>query len=156
MGWIPFAAEKNTITSDRALADCFDRKITLERDMVSVPPLVSTITDSHFIERDRLGRHLTFMARTITDGWTDDVRGIGVDEATVLLVDADGSSTVLGPGTVSLVRMVPADVLTCARHEPLETGSVTVHVPTRGQTFDLATWSGGPFPRRRSGPTTGR
>jgi hypothetical protein len=48
MGWIPFAAEKNTITSDRALADCFDRKITLERDMVSVPPLVSTITDSHF------------------------------------------------------------------------------------------------------------
>jgi cyanophycinase-like exopeptidase len=92
-----FSAEKNTITSDRALLNPFNNKVTLQRDMLRVPHLAATITDSHFSERQRQGRLVTFMARTIADGWTSEVRGIGVDEATAVLLEADGTPASSGP-----------------------------------------------------------
>ena len=149
LGNFVFAAQKNTITSKRALLDCFNHKITLRRDMLQVPDLVSTIADSHFSQRGRLGRTLTFMARTIRDGWTTDAKGIGVDEATALLVEGDGSATVIGAGAAWFIRMSADDVRTCERHRPLETRFVPVHVVSKGDTFDLASWSGGAEPTRR-------
>jgi cyanophycinase len=146
LGQFLFSAEKNTITSDRALRNCFNRKIRLERDMVHVPTLGDTITDSHFSDSDRLGRLLTFMARTIRDGWTTDVRGIGVDAATAVLVEPDGAATVVGRESATFIRMGAADVRTCEPGEPVETAFVPMHVLEPGDTFDLATWSGDPDP----------
>jgi cyanophycinase len=146
LGQFLFSAEKNTITSDRALLNCFNHKIRLQRDMVEVPTLGSTITDSHFSQRARMGRLLTFMARTIRDGWTTEVKGIGVDEGTAALVDPHGPTTVVGRATASFLRMSDADVRTCEPAEPLETASLPVHVLSAGETFDLTSWSGDPGP----------
>jgi len=142
LGEFLFSAEKNTITSDRALLDPFGHKVRLQREMLQVPGLGSTITDSHFTERDRMGRLLTFMARTITDGWTTDVRGIGVDAATAVLLEPDGTASVVGPGAGWFLRMRPLDVRTCEPGVPLETGAITATAVGRGDTFDVGTWSG--------------
>ena len=107
-----------------------------------MPHLAATITDSHFSERRRQGRLLTFMARTIADGWTGDVRGIGVDEATAVLLEADGGATVVGPGAGWFFRMRTPDVVVCADGVPLETRAIDVVGVHRGDTFDLSTWSG--------------
>jgi cyanophycinase len=144
VGGYVFSAEKNTITSDRALRNCFNRKITLRNDVLDVPWLQRTVTDSHFTERERLGRSLVFMARTITDGWTTVAKGLGIDEDTAVLVEADGSAEVIGQGTASFSRMTADDVLRCALREPLSTGAVDVTVVPRHGSFDMATWTGDP------------
>jgi cyanophycinase len=144
MGGFAFTAEKNTIVSRRALLNCFNHKITLQRDMLAIPVLRSVITDSHFSARDRMGRLLTFMARTIRDGWSVNTRGIGVDEATAVLVEGDGSATVVGAGSAWFMRMRSDDVVTCEPGEPLRTRWIKVQVVGDGGTFDVGSWTGNP------------
>jgi len=50
------------VTSSQALADPFNRYITLDRDFVSLPILQGIIGDPHFVTRDRMGRDLVFCA----------------------------------------------------------------------------------------------
>jgi cyanophycinase len=142
LGQFLFAAEKDTIQSGQAMADCYAKKITLERDMLGVPALASAITDTHFTQRGRMGRLLTFMSRIITDGWANRVKGIGVDENAAALVTPDGLATIVGQGDVSFVKMHTGDVLTCVPGEPPETRFVKVHVIPVGSTFDIAHWKG--------------
>jgi cyanophycinase len=146
LGQFLFAAEKDTIQSGQAMADCFAKKITLERDMLDLPVLASAITDTHFTQRARMGRMLTFMARVITDGWASRVKGIGVDEDAAALVTDDGVATVVGQGNVSFVKMRAGDVVSCAPGAPPETRFLDVHVIHVGSTFDTAAWSGDPNP----------
>ena len=149
LGQFLFAAEKDTIQSGQAMADCYAKKITLERDLLAVPTLTSAITDTHFTQRARMGRLLTFMARIITDGWATQVKGIGVDEDAAALVAPDGTATVAGQGNVSFVKMRAGDVLTCASGEPPKTRFVNVHVVPVGSTFNIANWRGDPNLRVR-------
>ena len=65
--------------------------------------LKDTITDSHFRQRDRMGRLITFMSRLDADGLVQGtlgtpgkVRGIGINEQTALLVEPSGTATVVG------------------------------------------------------------
>jgi cyanophycinase len=146
LGQFLFAAEKDTIQSGQAMADCYAKKITLERDMLDLPVLTSAITDTHFTQRARMGRMLTFMARVITDGWASRVKGIGVDQDAAALVTPDGVATVVGQGNVSFVKMRTADVVSCAPGVPPETRFLDVHVIHVGSTFDIAAWSGDPNP----------
>src|SRR5262245_1848032 len=60
-----YAAQRQSVTSAQALADPFDQNITLDRDFLLLPFMQGIITDQHLIERDRLGRTLTFMARVV-------------------------------------------------------------------------------------------
>jgi cyanophycinase-like exopeptidase len=60
-------------------------------------PLLSTVTDSHFDTRDRMGRLVTFLARVIYDNrWAGrpPARAIGVDQQTAFLMQHanDGKS----------------------------------------------------------------
>jgi cyanophycinase len=146
LGQFLFAAEKDTIQSGQAMADCYAKKITLERDMLDLPVLDSAITETHFTQRERMGRMLTFMSRIITDGWSTSVKGIGVDQDAAALVTSDGIATVVGQGSVSFVKMRPADVVSCIAGAPLETRFLNVHVIHVGSTFDIATWCGDPSP----------
>ncbi len=149
LGQFLFAAEKDTIQSGQAMSDCYAKKITLERDMLDVPTLASTITDTHFTQRERMGRLLTFMARIITDGWSTSVRGIGVDEDAAALVSRDGIATIVGQGNVSFIKMRADDVVSCSPGEPPETRFVNVYVIPVGSTFDLEHWTGAPSPPMR-------
>ncbi|MFL5738401.1 MAG: cyanophycinase [Actinomycetota bacterium] len=141
-GQFAFTADKNTVTSAKAMSDCYGHKIQLMEGMVEYPSLRSMITDSHFTEQGRMGRLMTFMARILTDRRTSSVKGIGIDAATAVLLDTDGIASVIGEGNATFIRMRPADVVTCAPGEPVSTRVVRVDVIGDGGTFDTASWSG--------------
>jgi len=142
LGGFVFTAERDTITSVEALADPFDDRVRLARGLLHVPGLEATLTDSHLSERDRLGRLLTFMARILADGWSSEVRGIGIDEETAVLLEPDGTAKVDGAGAAWFLRMRATDVRTCAPGIPLETGPIDAIAIRRSGTFDVSTWTG--------------
>lgn len=92
------AAEQGSLTSPIALADPFDRRITLERDFLHLELLRGVITDSHFTPRARMGRSLVFLARLLADAPTREPRarllGLGLDEKTALALEPDGTGRV--------------------------------------------------------------
>ena len=79
-----------SMESKTALADPYHAGVTLESDFLHLRGLESVITDTHFSARSRLGRLIVFVARINQDHPAERVFGIGVDEKTALLVDADG------------------------------------------------------------------
>ena len=72
-----YSALYDSSTTAEATADPFHKNITLDRDFLSMPHLSGIITDSHVIERGRLGRTVTFMARLKRDGWLGNQHGAG-------------------------------------------------------------------------------
>lgn len=142
LGEIAFTAQYNTIVSSQALKNPYHHKITLAGDFLALPYLQATITDSHFAERDRMGRLVTFMARMLQDGWAAEARGIGIDGMTALVVEADGLATLHGSGSVYFLQASqPPQV--CAPATPLTFGDIEVQrITGAGTTFDLAGWSG--------------
>ena len=136
-----YGARLGTIRSDQALKDPFYSHVWLVKDFLRLPFLGGTITDSHFVARDRMGRLMTFLARIITDGWATQVRGIGVDESTTVAVDERGRARVFGFGTAYFLRTTAAPGV-CVKGVPLTFRNVSVYRVTPGATFDLISWSG--------------
>jgi cyanophycinase len=118
LGEFVFAAYNDTVYSDETLDDPYNQYMTMDLGMFGFAPLVGVITDSHFYERDRMGRLVGFLARIVQDGWADDVLGLGVDEGTALLVGPDGTGTVVGAGSVYAVRSNGTPQV-CEAGEPL-------------------------------------
>jgi cyanophycinase len=141
LGQFIYTGATGSVTSSQALSNPYHRYVTLDRDFVQIANLGGVITDSHFVARDRLGRLVTFLARIIRDGWASSVRGIGVDEATAMLVNPDGSATRVGSGAVYFLSSngVPQ---VCADRTPLTYTGLAVYKVSGGATFNLATWSG--------------
>lgn len=131
-----------TITSLEALNNPYkEGAVTLKRDFWTYRtpflPLLSTVSDSHFDTRDRMGRLVTFMARTIGDGWVSmgNARAIGVGQETALLMtytdqanstsnfklfsmqvvtnpDVNGAAYLLKPTSSSALNVQPGQPLT--------------------------------------------
>lgn len=98
------AFDGGSMESRVALANPYDFGVTLESNFLHFRNLESVITDTHFAKRHRLGRLITFVARLQKD--TDrNVIGIGVDEKTALLIDADGKGK-LAPGSAGSAWVV--------------------------------------------------
>ena len=91
-----YAALKQSVTPSQALADPLNTIITLDRDFLLLPFLQGFITDQHLIDRDRLGRTPTFMARIVADGWAPESRVIAIDRETAVLVEASGRAPIVG------------------------------------------------------------
>ncbi|MEL7729099.1 isoaspartyl peptidase/L-asparaginase [Citromicrobium bathyomarinum] len=79
------------VDSPEALADPKGAKVTLVSDFLATPFLANVITDTHFSERERLGRLVAFVAQARAAGNADAI-GLGIDEDTALAVEADGSA----------------------------------------------------------------
>jgi len=141
LGEFAFSAANGTVDSSAALGDPYGRRITLERDFLVIPNLGSTITDSHFVTRDRMGRLVTFLARIVQDGWAAQAKGIGIDEQTALAVEANGNVSVLGIGSAYLLR-TPGTPQVCKSKTDLTYRNVSVYRLNGPATFNLATWSG--------------
>ena len=84
------ALDGGSMESRVALANPFDSGVTLEGDFLHCPGLEHVITDTHFSARSRLGRLITFIARINHDDPSAKIFGIGVDEASALLIDETG------------------------------------------------------------------
>ena len=145
LGEFLYSAQRKSVTSAVALADPFSRDITLDRDFLVIPHMAGLITDQHLIERDRLGRTLTFMARLVIDGWTTDPRAIAIDRETAVLVSASGRATVVAnashatPFAYFLRGGTPQVV---SAKTPLTYTGIDVKRAAPGSTFDLTGWRG--------------
>lgn len=141
-----YAAQRKSVTSSEALADPFNRNITLDRDFLLLPYLGGLITDQHLIERDRLGRTLTFMARIVADGWATESRAIAIDRETAVLVEGDtGQATIIANADhptpyAYFIRGGTPEVV--APRTPLTYSNLDVQRAEPGSTFDLLTWTG--------------
>jgi cyanophycinase len=139
-GQFVFAAMQDTVKSPEALANPYDSHVTLVRDFLSIPVLKGVITDSHFSQRERMGRSLAFLARIVQDGWATEAHGIGVDETTAVLVEADGHARVVGKNSAYFMTLDHRPEV-CADGKPLTLRHVKVLKLGAGDKVDLKTWT---------------
>jgi cyanophycinase len=88
------------LSSKAALADPTMRQVVVVRGFLDNPLLTDTITDSHFVTRDRMGRLLVMMARVLNEGQALTLKAIAIDEQTAMLLEPDGKAKVVGNGAV--------------------------------------------------------
>lgn len=141
-GEFVFSSMIDTITSPEAMADPYGPLVTLSREFLFIPVLKGIITDSHFSQRDRMGRSIVFMSRIVQDGWASSVHGIGIDETTAVIVDADGKARVAGKGAAYFLTLDHRPEQ-CAFGKPLTVRDVKVVKMQAGPDakFDLKSWS---------------
>ena len=64
---ICFDAQHDTALSKDVLLNPFHQSVSLSKSFIEISILSNTIADQHYSQRDRLGRHLVFMARMAKD-----------------------------------------------------------------------------------------
>lgn len=91
-----FSAENGTITSTVALNDPYDFNLTVDSTtFLGLNYMQGLITDTHYDNPDRRGRHISFMARILTD-WSLIPKGIACEEYTAVCIDENGIASVYG------------------------------------------------------------
>jgi len=98
LGEVLFDAANGTISSADAQANPQDDRVSLHASFVHVPQLKGVLIDTHFTQRNRLGRLHTFLTRALADDLATQVTGLGIDEATAVLIAVDGTTAVIGKG----------------------------------------------------------
>ncbi len=129
------------VTSSQALANPFNKYITLDENFVDISSLQGLFDDPHFVTRDRMGRDLAFLCRVYLNGWSSAPRDIAIDEQTALLLDSAGNGTVVGVSTVYFLQ-APGRPQVCQSGTPLTYQNIGVQRINSSGTFKLATWTG--------------
>jgi cyanophycinase len=123
-------------TSADALANPYHRRVTFTYDFFHWANMGGTITDSHFAQRDRMGRTMAFIARQIQDGRAASVLGVAVNEVTSVVVDRNGLATVMGDGPAYFVLGDHFPEV-CLARTPLTYSNFKIWKVPAGGTFDL-------------------
>jgi len=84
-----------SLESKVAIADPLGPAVTLEDDLLHLKGLENAVTDTHFSARSRLGRLIVFVARLNRGPPARRSYGIGVDERTAVLIEADGTGHIV-------------------------------------------------------------
>ncbi|MBX2980057.1 MAG: cyanophycinase [Flavobacteriales bacterium] len=96
LGGVYFSAQNGSVTSNAALLNPYNASMAVSNQpFLQVPFLAEVVTDSHYDNPDRRGRHVAFMARAKRD-WGLDVKGIACNEYTAVCIDTDGIARVYG------------------------------------------------------------
>lgn len=91
-----YSAANGTVYSNEALADPYNTYMTVgANDFIDNSLLTNLITDTHYDNPDRRGRHFTFLARMVAD-YGIEAKGIGVDEYTAVCIEENGIAQVFG------------------------------------------------------------
>jgi cyanophycinase len=99
LGGRMFDASNGSVTSAEALANPFDAKVSLRSGLFGPAPILQPfLIDTHFSERERQGRLMVFLARSIQPEYAP--KGMGIDEKTAFIIDSNGIGTVYGMGFV--------------------------------------------------------
>jgi cyanophycinase-like exopeptidase len=86
------------VTSAEAVANPYRSGVIISDAFLDLPLMDNMITDTHFRQRDRMGRAMTFMARLRQDNRTTEIICVAVSENTAMFIDrhrmgyVDGSS----------------------------------------------------------------
>jgi beta-aspartyl-peptidase (threonine type) len=103
LGQIVYTALEDSIDSSEALKNPFDPHLTLGRDLFHLPLATFVVTDTHFLQRDRMGRLVAFIARAFNSSWNgpQGILGLGISEHSAVLLDGTtGTASLAGPGPV--------------------------------------------------------
>lgn len=130
------------LTSLEVLRNPYSPRVTLVRNFLKLSMLQNTLTDSHFMKRQRLGRSLGFLARIVQDGWSARPREIAIDERSAVLVEADGSARVIGSGRGAYFLSVSQAPEVCKTNTPLTIRDIAAYHAGAGDRFDLKSWTG--------------
>ncbi len=160
LGGFYFSARFDTVTSDTALANPYDQRVAVDSAAFLAPErLANVITDTHYANRNRQGRHVAFMARILVDYGTR-ATGIACDETVAVCIPAHGPARVFGnyPESENKAYFIKTneafgDVTpgSCTEHTPLDwnIGKSTLKVYSvygtmeGANTFDLTDWKTG-------------
>lgn len=155
-----FSAENGTVTSATALNNPYDFDVTVDSTKFLVNDyLGDVITDTHYDNPDRKGRHVTFLARIFMD-YGVQAKGIACQEYTAVCIDTNGLAKVYGEypaydetvyflqTNCELLDITPEE---CSQNNPLDWNkggeAVKVYVVkgtmTGINTFDLSDWQTG-------------
>ncbi len=121
----------DSVTSSAALIDPYIRQGEYSRTAslefspspFAVKGLESVVTDTHWSQRDRLGRSVVFLARAVSDNLAtvEQARLLAADEGVALVIDGAGRAQVFGP-TGAGASFLSADESpgVCKDNQPLE------------------------------------
>lgn len=159
-GGFYYAAQNESITSNESLSNPFDLNLTVSKEpFLNNSILKNVITDTHYDNPDRKGRHVTFMARIITD-YNIQAKGIACDEYTSVCIDENRIARIFGsyPSKDDTAYFIEpnTDIQNnkpeiCSPNKPLEWNlnkkAITVY-EVKGtndgkNTFNLNTWKEG-------------
>jgi len=97
LGHIVFTAQNGSATSPASLANPYVANVTLLKDdFIFNPWLNNVVTDTHYDNPDRRGRHITFLARILQDYNIPAVYGIACNEYVAVCIDTNGQARVYG------------------------------------------------------------
>jgi cyanophycinase len=136
LGQFTYDGCAGSAVSADALANPYHRTITFTYDFFNFANLQGTITDSHFAQRDRMGRTMSFIARQIKEGRAASVLGVAVNEVTSVVVDRNGLATVMGDGPAYFVLGDHAPEV-CQAGTPLTYSNFKIWKVPSGGTFNL-------------------
>jgi cyanophycinase-like exopeptidase len=134
------AMNLETTTAD-AVKDPLEARISFTTGLFAWPALRDTITDSHLVVRDRLGRTIAFLARIFHDRLlpsAGQIYALGIDGGSAVVVDPDGTATLLnrkGGRGAYLLRSDTPPLLIPAH--PLHYTVEVTHIARDGERFDL-------------------
>ncbi|MEJ7805956.1 MAG: pre-peptidase C-terminal domain-containing protein [Telluria sp.] len=125
--------------------------VSIGNNFLANAALANIVTEPHFVERLRQPRLAAFMASSIYNygaPWQS-MRGISADEATALVVDANGMGQAFGSGKVNFVRatgapetLSPGAALTwMVAQKALQVTEIPGTL-SGTNTFNLGTWTG--------------
>lgn len=119
------AMDGGSVDSTTALADPLGPAVTIVGDFLDMPFMRHVVTDTHFTERDRLGRLIAFLAQARSAGDAAAI-GLGIDEKSALCVESDGKARLysLDGGHAWLVQPVGAPGATAGK--PLDWAAVKI------------------------------
>lgn len=97
LGSIYFAADKGSITSEEALQNPMSDTLSVQnKPFLKIPYLQQNIiTDTHYANRNRQGRHVAFLAKALME-LNIPAKGIACDEQSAICVDETGKAYVYG------------------------------------------------------------
>lgn len=97
LGGAYYTPSGGSLQAEQALSDPFHPNINIlgKDDFINAPFLTDVITDTHFDQRERRGRHITFLARIATDYETQSF-GIACNEVTAVCIDENGIAQIFG------------------------------------------------------------
>lgn len=160
MGGYYFSAENGTVTSATALSNPYNSSVTVSNTpFLENEFLENVITDTHYDNPDRKGRHVVFLSRILQDSSVVG-KGIACDEYTAVCMDTNGFCKIYGDypaydenvyfiqPNCELANMAPEN---CSAGNPLTWNKAGVALKVyhaKGtmnglQTFDLSDWATG-------------
>jgi cyanophycinase-like exopeptidase len=136
---------EGSATSSEALANPYDNSISFTYDFFHWQNLGQIFTDSHFVERNRMGRLMVFLARQIQDGKTSAAYGLGIDGDTAVVIDKNGHGQVYG--NVAYVVLADHQPEICAPRAALTFSNYKIWKLPAGSTYNFANRpAGGYYP----------